>query len=282
MNLKSFICTASLATVLSVGFTACNGNDNASTDNSSSSEITNFRFNENIKSANRIYSITSPDYNCFLTITTSVQWPEKIADYDISHLRDTIIALTYPNAKTTDIDKAIIGFVDDYATYELGSETKRIDSIPSGADDTRIFNSDVRLTLAEITPLTATYSVDSSSYLGGAHPNSGSQPFTYLLKEAEVMDIDWLFTPGYQDTLIPMLQDAVAQSAGISKAEMFESMLSNSFPISDNVYILNGTIIFHYNPYILLPHSYGQIDASISPYMVRDILTPQAKALLLD
>lgn len=282
MKFKSFIYTASLATALSIGFIACNGNDNSSVDNSSTSDITNFRFNENIKSASRCYNITSDDFNCYLTITTSVQWPEKIAEYDISHLRDTIIALTYPNSKTTDIDKAIIGFVDDYATYQLGSEAKRIDSIPSGADDTRIYNSDVRLTLAEITPQTATYSVDFSTYLGGAHPNSGSQPFTYLLKDAKIIDIDWLFTPGYQDTLIPILQDAVAQSAGITKSEMFESMLSNSFPVSDNVYILNGTIIFHYNPYILLPHSYGQIDASVSPYLVRDILTPQAKALLLD
>lgn len=281
MNCKSLIVNASIVSALVLGLSACNNNSENTNNGSSSDEITNFRFNENIKSASSTYNITSPDFNCYLTLNTSVQWPEEISDYDISHLQDTIIALTYPKAKTTDIDKAILGYINDYAPYELGDNVQKIDSIPADADETRIYNSDVRLSLEEITNFTATYSVDFSSYMGGAHPNAGSQPFTYLLKENKIINIDWLFTSGYQDTLIPLLQDAVAQSAGITKAEMFDAMLSNSFPVSDNVYILNGAILFHYNPYILLPHSYGQIDAIISPYVVRDILTPQAKALLL-
>lgn len=48
------------------------------------------------------------------------------------------------------------------------------------------------------------------------------------------------------------------------------------------MYVLNGMLVFHYNPYDILPYSYGTIDVDVAPYQVKDFLTPEATRMLID
>lgn len=279
--------TSAILTALAIGalsLQSCGGDQHQkSSTGTDGSEVKQFVLNEVIKSSSASYKVASPGFpDAYLTIRSSVQWPEKIGNYDIKALQDTIIKISFPNFKGSGIDNAITSYVKDYAIYELGDGVTPVDSVPQATAENPAYEAGLKVDMLEITEQTATYAVSYYQYLGGAHPNGGSTPFTYILDEGKVAGLDWLFKPGYEQALTPVLKNAVAAAAGVEPGELQNYMLANSFPITNDVCILEGAIVFHYNPYIILPYSFGSIDANISPYQVRDLLTPQASKLLLE
>ena len=68
----------------------------------------------------------------------------------------------------------------------------------------------------------------------------------------------------------------------VSVKELDSELLVKPLPVSKDVYVLNGMLVFHYNPYDILPYSYGTIDVDVAPYQVRDYLTPEAYRMLVE
>ena len=157
-----------------------------------------------------------------------------------------------------------------------------IDSVPASASEVNTYFSNVDVKLNEITSNMLTFNCIFQQYLGGVHPMYGCSPFTYLLAEGRIVDYQWLFVPGSEEAVTAQIRDAILAQTGLTDKELSDAMLTTYLPIPETVYIEGGDIVFHYNPYAILPYVYGMIDAKVSPYLVTDQLTPAAKALLID
>lgn len=247
--------------------------------------ISEFELRESIKTASENYRIESDDSiigTIYLTVSASVQWPEELGKYKIDNLRDTIINYTFDSKANRDINKAITNDVTDVAQFQLGGTPQKITSVPDSMSMFAYY-SNRSLQLVECTEQTVTYSATFSEYLGGAHPFSKSTPFTFILETDKMVNVDYLFTTGYESKLLPILMDAIAGSHSMSTDDLKAALLSNpEINSSSMVYLLNGSIVFHFNPYDILPYSFGPTDAYVSPYEVSEILKPEAKKLLLD
>lgn len=279
------------ATALIVGMmSSCQGTAVDNTKGSESAEtdidsiISVFPLKECILTASESYRIKStedPSAVYYLTLNTSVQWPESLGDHKIQNLRDSIINITFGEKAPDDIKKAIKESVTDAAQFGIGDKIEKIASIPDSIASNE-FYSNHSLQLIECTEQTVTYSAAWSEYMGGAHPNSGATPFTFILGEDRIVNMDYLFKKGSEKELFPKILESLAMNYSMSVEELKQALLNSPQSVANNVYIINNTIVFHYNPYDILPYSYGPSDAYIIPYEVSNLLTPEAKKLLLD
>ena len=284
MRKRSILLTSALASLALLSACGNNSGENNTQSATNDSLITSLPLSMNIKSAEKSYKITSndPEFTCYLTISTSVQWPEAISDYDIKPLQDTILTLMYPDVKDPhDVNSAITQFVSDAKSLELGDEISEVDTVPQFSIDNQVYYAKCQLQMMEISDELVTLSITRSQYMGGAHPMTLSIPFTYDFDNSEIISFGWLFKDGADENLVPVLKEAIATQLNMTVRDLDDSLLSD-FKVSDLVYILNGHIVFHYNPYEILPYSFGAIDAVIYPSQITDILTPQAVTLLKD
>lgn len=276
-----FIYGALLVGLLSTG--ACTQMKNGEKKAAEGTEIEKLPMSIDILNAKNNYKVTDSVLRseCYMTVSTTVQWPVSIGDFDIKPLQDTIIAMAFPDSKSKEIDKAIKDYVDDIASYELGSKAVRIDTVPTVSAFNNIYYNTVNLTLAEISDETVTYNLMFNQYMGGAHPQWGSMPFSYDFATKSVIDNKWLFKPDSSDKLAAIISETIAGNLDLKPEELNRILLVDKIPVSECVYIENGEIVFHYNPYAILPYSFGEVNASISPYSVEWLLTDQARKLLL-
>lgn len=250
----------------------------------SDSLISEFPLQESVMTASQSYKVVSdddPSLVWYVTLSSSVQWPENIGKYKITLLQDSIIDLTFGAESPKEIKKAIKQSVTDLEAYGLKGTVESIDTVPQDAG-VEEFYATRTLQLIECTQETVTYSATYSDFLGGAHPNSVATPFSFILASDQPVTMEYLFTPGAEKELIPLILQAVAASHSITVDELKTVMLNSPDQIRKNVYLLNGNIAFHYNPYDILPYSYGPSEAYISPMEVEKYLTPAARKLLLD
>lgn len=264
--------------------TAVDGKEAADTAKISPDSIVSvFPLQESILTVTQNYRITSSDDPTvsYLTLSTSVQWPEALGNYKIKNLRDTIINFTFGNDAPRNIKDAIKASVCDTEPYGLGGKYEKIAALPDSAGTLGYYSSR-SLQLVECTDQTVTYTSSWGEFLGGAHPNSGAKPFSFVLESDQMVTLDYLFVKGYEKTLMPKIIEALALNHSMSVQELQGALLGSPTEFSTNVYLLNNTIAFHYNPYEILPYSFGATDIYIIPYEIVDILTPEAKKLLLE
>lgn len=279
-HLPTAICGI-LLTAATLVLTSCNSG-NSSADNVPDSEhIAISDIGITIMDGSKSYKITSEDsdFYCFLTLSASIQWPYKIDVYNIRELQEEIIRRAFPDAKSVNPVKVLKEYMDNPQSFELGDNSIAIDKVPDEPDLTVDYYNNVRTQMLEIDDVLATFNVSATQYLGGAHPNTVSSPFTYLLSDNQVVDNRFLFKNGYEQTLLNLLKETIAAQLNMSEEELSQALL-NGFVLSECVYILDGMIVYHYNTYELLPYSYGAIDAQIPPYLMEEYLTDNAKALL--
>lgn len=294
MKSKSRTLTLITPAVALLALSACqgaaidNGESTSTEANESSSDIdsivSEFPLKEILLTASRSYKVTSSEDTSlvwYVTLNSSVQWPEALGKHKIDNLRDSIIALTFGAEAPKDINKAIVRSVTDLNIYGLDGKIEPIDTIPESAEISELYATK-SLQLIECTQQTVTYSATSSDYMGGAHPNSGATPFSFVLATDRPVTMEYLFVKGAMKELEPMIIEAIASAHSMSVEELRRVMFNSPSTFTNNVYIINGNIAFHYNPYDILPYSYGPSEAFIMPYNVEHLLTPAAKELLLN
>lgn len=277
-------CAALLAGTLS----ACRDNKNPSADNAGtgSSPVTTLQIAMDLKNAGRCFIIESDKLpTAYLSISATAEWPRTIGSADLTTIQRYIIRTMFPDqdndSTSTDIDRAISRFVDDAGVYELGDRITAIDTIPTDAY-LHDYYSRVQLDMIEISQEMVSYNIATQQYFGGAHPMYGSTPFTYLFGEGKIVTLSWLFNPGTETQLRKLLTSTLASQLDIPESALPQQLLVDAVPVSKNVYIEEGTIKFHYNPYEILPYSFGAVDIAISPYEISELLTPQARTLLTE
>lgn len=263
--------------------------DNEKSGNTSATEadidsiVSEFDLDEKLftASANYMFVDETDSQPGYLTVSTSVQWPEQLGKYKIDALRDTIRSLAFGVDSPADIRKAVARSVTDVASFGLPGKVTPVTSVPDSAGMFAYYSNRV-VQLVECTQQTVTYSVSLSEYMGGAHPNSNTTFFTFILDSGKILTPEILFTGDWKKTVEPVLMQSIAAELGMSVDETKSALLASPFDVSPDVYLSNGIIIFHYNPYEILPYSAGAIDAPVSPYEVSAVLTPAAHKLLME
>lgn len=224
-------------------------------------------------------SATDDSVKTYFTIVASAQWPERIGNYNIAPLQDTIIHLLTVDADPQKgIYRAIASFVENpSAAFEEGAYT-RVDSVPLSPFSYRV---ETRGKVLELNNRFISYQIGLYTFLGGAHPDYGTVPFTYDLKQARVVDFDYLFVPGSQNEIVSLIRDELAARADCPADNLLAGgyLTDDIFP-SSSIFVSGGAIIFHYNPYAIGPHSMGMIDVELYAPQVSDYLTDSAKLLL--
>lgn len=282
MNIKRLSIMA-IGGALLCGAASCSkSGDNNTTSKSESTEISSVPFAFDLKNAKKCYEISSTDdaTKYTLSIETTVLWPEKIDGYDLSSLQDTIINLIAGKRMPT-IDEAILSYVDNAASYELGDKITEVDSVPTISPFNTAFYAQTDVTIPEISTDMITIRCVTDQYLGGAHNMTGSTILTYDLKNGIFISDKWLFKNTEAPELINAIKESIAAETNMTVAELEQTKLVTDIPISDDVYLQDGMIVFHYNPYAVLPYSFGTIDAAVSPYLIKDLLTPAAQKMLV-
>ena len=296
INHNSIIILMKLTTIsaLSLGcllasatLTSCSDKSKTSEETSDEQEyasVTSVPLAFELKSAKKYYEITDEEWgeNYLLTLEATVQWPDEISDYDLTPLQDTIMNIVGGDGMKS-IDEAMERYVNDTADSGIGSEKakfKEVDSIPQATSPNSFFKQ-IEVNFSEISSELITFNILYDQYIGGAHGMSGSAALTYNLSTGEFITTKWLFTDPGSKELLDAIKATIAENTGMTVAELERSALASPIPVSENVSIKNGMIVFHYNPYSVLPYSYGSIDAELSPYLLQNILTPKAKSLLI-
>lgn len=266
-----------------MAFVSCNknetDNDTAATGNG---DINSFEIAQSIKTSSCTYSIAGLPDSSHITLSASVNWPERLGSHDIQVLQDSILKMAFPSYSGHNVDDGIRSFIKNPSAIFDNDSSLTYTAVKSAKESITSYTSDITVSMSEITLDYVTYRADYTSYLGGAHPMWGSSYLTYVYKSAQVLTLANLFKPGYEKPLQPLIEQAVAYYASLSPAQLKQQLLTEKIDISNMVYIDNGLIVFHYNPYDILPYYYGAIDAKIAPYEVGDLLTPEAKDLLLN
>lgn len=283
--LAKLAAAAAMITVVS-----CAQNDSSTTQNGV--DINNFNIEESIKSASQTFiAVDTNGDTTFLSLRTTIHWPEKLGENNISALQRQILATAFDgdslSIHSLDINSAIANFVGN--TSILADENndgtdltfEKVDSINITGETPSDFEAESEGRFLEISTDYVTYSVTLMSYLGGPHPNTASVPFTYDLAASKVVDYDDLFEPGSTKIVGQAIVGELAARNNVSPSRLTEiGFFSNTIAPSKMVYIANDCVMFHYNPYDIAPYAAGMIDVEVPPYELYGALTPYGRQLL--
>lgn len=197
MEKKNLAKTLPLTLLTGVLLWSCSRNGDS---NNNAVEINNFEVHEVLKSATRNYCVEIDSMRNYLTVYTSVQWPLQFGDANLTPLRDSLLSRMYHVAPGTDIDRAISEFVSRDTIFGPDVKCTPIDSIP--AEEPSDFNIIYTGKMIELTERTVTYQINANSYLGGAHFNYASYPFTYDLYNSCILTPGMMFRPGSEAKLL--------------------------------------------------------------------------------
>lgn len=265
-------------TALAVALLAsCSGEQKQS---SSSSQISNFEIDETIKTATQSYQAaaqadTLDPWSSRITLSTSIQWPMKFGDANIKALQDTIVSRAF-SIKGKSVDDAILAFLDNTDQFETGLKYEKVDSL----SDPGMYL-EVTARIIDMNTRTVTYQVQTSSFTGGAHPNSAIQPFSYDLKNGRVLTAADLFVEGSEPKLLKAIKESLAYEMNTSVDKLDDAgIFTSQLTYIGAPYINGDAIVFHYNPYEIAPYAAGMIDVNVWAPEIEDCLTPEAKSLL--
>ncbi len=275
MNARKFLLSA-VAVAAALAVASCS--KTSSTDNDSL--VSSFEVQQSVKSASKSYKMTLDNETYFLTLSSSVQWPEQFGNYDIKVLQDSLLSVMYKSPTGTPVDEAIAKWVctiDD--SVLAGAQITAIDSVPDAADVNN-FEMEVTGKLIEFNKTTVTYDVTYYSYLGGAHGNTATDPFTFDLAGGKVLTVANMFRPGSDAQLIKKITEALATQYNVPEDKLIDQGFMIPLDKVGAPYIDNGMVVFRYNPYEIAPYSMGTIDVAVPAGVLAKLMTPEAAALL--
>lgn len=205
--------------------------------------------------------------------SVSLVLPLRLADADISALRDTI--MSYALGVTgkpirQSINDWLQSTADDQG-YKAIADARAADAeIAQGFDFVNGF-------IVNLSPEMMVYCVRTDSYRAGAAHGMTTRRYINFITtgQGEILELGKLFTPDG----LKQLPDRIAEQAR-SIADMIGPTQVNGLPANDNFYISSeGEIVFSYQPYDIASFAQGTIDIAFYPYELVDYMTPMAISL---
>ena len=251
--------------------------------NGGNTAISDFVIKENIKSASQTYMEISDNDTIYWTLSTSVQWPVEFGDHSLEVLQDSIMQKLFGGATLQNkmkIDDAIAHFIDTPDIFEENATMVKVDSIPELVMNSRYIEETAKV--AELNEKFVTYQIIHSSYLGGAHPNTGIDMFTYDLEQGQVMTMANMFKPGTEKALMTAIREALAQQLGVDSPDKLDDagIFTDQLTEPGQPYLQDDALVIYYNPYEIAPYAMGPIEVTLWPEAVETLVTPRVIELM--
>lgn len=240
--------------------------------------ISEFEISQKLIKGERDYKLDTDFGTVYLELSSSVLWPEKLGMNDIKVLQDSLLAIAFNYPEATSVREALEHFLTDTESMPEADAIARVDSVPS--DSLTYFNN-LDVSVIELEESFITYSVESSVYMGGAHPISSIYPFTYDLTQGKILTFENIFKPDVKpETILPFIKQSIAYDNNVRVNNLEQAgLFSSDFTDIGLPYIKDDALYFHYNPYLIAPYSSGMIDVAVYPYDIKDYLRPEVMAL---
>ena len=279
MNKKLTLIAASAAILVSAA--ACSQKQD--NENASVASVNELDVEVALLDAAQSYEIIMNRDTMHLVMTANIQWPKMVGSHDMTPLQDSIMAFAFPEYHDISIKEAMIRYVGNTEATGIPSTGASVTPTSEAFSESEFsYNSTITGRVLEFSDRMITYQITESAYLGGAHPNTTSRSITYdfanstLLSPANVIKSESLadFTA--------IAKRNLAAQLNMTETELDQALMVEKFALSNDLYIADRAIYIHYNPYEILPYSVGTVDVMVSPYEVRDMLTPKAENLLIN
>ena len=118
------------------------------------------------------------------------------------------------------------------------------------------------------------FQIDSESFTGGAHPNSGTQYHIVDKKNNSEMTMGEVIsdTTKFKQMLEEKFRQIKGMGADQSFADLGYWINDGDFLLNENIGISDHTVIMHYNPYEIAPYSLGATTVEINKSELAGIL----------
>lgn len=237
----------------------------------------------NLLTASRGYAFALDGEQYYCILSASAESPVEIGSASLAALADTLVGAAFPSCRGLAMEEAVDRWLADTAgLFPAPAQRVDIGDVPPASP--RSWSVDTRIARLALTPRYVTYAVATSSYLGGAHPNTVVTPVTYDLSAGRPVTPSMLFVKGSGPTLIKAISTELASRLGCEPDHLSRGgLFTDTIGMPSGMYVdSNRILVFQYGQYEIGPYSMGIITVPVAPESVSDILTPAGRSLLIE
>ncbi|HAX49870.1 MAG TPA: RsiV family protein [Ignavibacteria bacterium] len=126
-------------------------------------------------------------------------------------------------------------------------------------------------------PKLISISSGSSSYMGGAHPNSYLAYFNINRETGDTLSLGNIFAAGFEKKLNELIDASFRKANNIQQGEnlmdkggLFENKITYNYNWKVNK---DGSLTFYYNPYEIAPYAAGPIEVTLTKAEITPLLS---------
>ena len=114
------------------------------------------------------------------------------------------------------------------------------------------------------------------NYMGGAHGDYGTYAVTYDTRTGQRLRFADIFRPGSEAQLSKILDQAVRRTLHIPATQpLEENLFVKTIPVTHNVYLTGGGVVFIYTPYEIASYAQGEIPVFVPMAELQPLLKLQ-------
>lgn len=195
-------------------------------------------------------------------LLTSGSIKEKVNGYISLYLKDSI--WTQEGYTNNDLNQMAINF------FHEQDALKKITAILNMPFQLKV-NSDIKYqTVSNIT-----LSINYFIFTGGAHPNEFTKYTVFSKSSGNVLSLNDIFKPGFEDLLNKKIDMAFRKKKGLTESDNLQTkggLFENKISYNNNFAISEDVIDFFYNNYEIAPYVNGSTELKIPLSELKEIL----------
>lgn len=190
---------------------------------------------------------------------------QKINDKIEAVLAEMFFLLDDEVEKRKDFKLAAKSFIDDYENFiKDEKESGFITPYQNETEGEILYES----------PELVCFSFFNYNYTGGAHPNSFLRLINFDKQTGELISVNQIIKN--KAALAPLAEKAVKDQFEVSNDQTLKDFgfyyEGDTFPMNDNIGILEDSLIFQYDPYEIGPYALGHVSFKIAKSEIKDLL----------
>ncbi len=117
-----------------------------------------------------------------------------------------------------------------------------------------------------------------STYMGGAHPNSGVEYDNYDLRTGNILTLDEVLVTGYKTKLLPIAEKLFREQNGLVNKSFSEEGYfdmgesTGKFTLTDNVSFQDDALLFTYSQYEIAAYAVGMPEVKVPYTAIKNLI----------